>query len=335
MHGPGKPIKVRRREDVLQPGILPEKQEGGRSGEELAGGGVTDLKPRRPPRLSAAPARSPSPEPGASLAPRPPRLRGEGGGDAAGAAAAAAASPHRLTGRRTDFPLPGILPGLPGGGGGGGGGEGKGGEGGEQKREEVDLDPFLPARTRAAPATTTRRRRPLSISPPAPTRDPRLSARWARSRAARPETVWPPGDVHAVLSVGGHRGFCILGTNPELARDGQRKDRLHAIVSAEQEDSRLEGARERGLLISLHNQHRTYFCPDKENSVFLRRCCAAQSLAGGRFSWERVAFFSRFPHLHPHPFILPSTFWLLRRGLLPWGLAEGRDGSGFCAPSSF
>nr|XP_008534589.1 PREDICTED: uncharacterized protein LOC103561647 [Equus przewalskii] len=275
MHGPGKPIKVRRREDVLQPGILPEKQEGGRSGEELAGGGVTDLKP------------------------------------------------HRLTGRRTDFPLPGILPGLPGGGGGGGGGEGKGGEGGEQKREEVDLDPFLPARTRAAPATTPRRRRPLSISPPAPTRDPRLSARWARSRAARPETVWPPGDVHAVLSVGGHRGFCILGTNPELARDGQRKDRLHAIVSAEQEDSRLEGARERGLLISLHNQHRTYFCPDKENSVFLRRCCAAQSLAGGRFSWERVAFFSRFPHLHPHPFILPSTFWLLRRGLLPWGLAEG------------
>nr|XP_033694101.1 uncharacterized protein LOC117307833 [Tursiops truncatus] len=132
--------------------------------------------------------------------------------------------PPRLTGRRTDFPLSGILTGLPGGGG-GGGEEGKGGEGGEQEREEVDLDPFLPARTRAAPATATRRRRPLSISPPAPTRDPRLSARRTGARAARLETAWPPGDVHAVLSVGGHRGFCILGTNPELARDGRCKVR--------------------------------------------------------------------------------------------------------------
>ncbi|KAL0620675.1 putative uncharacterized protein C8orf49 [Plecturocebus cupreus] len=34
------------------------------------------------------------------------------------------------------------------------------------------------------------------------------------------ETVWLPGDAHALLSVGGHRGFRILGTNPELARDG-------------------------------------------------------------------------------------------------------------------
>ncbi|ELK14013.1 hypothetical protein PAL_GLEAN10020193 [Pteropus alecto] len=37
------------------------------------------------------------------------------------------------------------------------------------------------------------------------------------------KTVWPPGDAHTVLSVGGHRGFCILGTNPEFARDGRRK----------------------------------------------------------------------------------------------------------------
>lgn len=51
----------------------------------------------------------------------------------------------------------------------------------------MDLDPLLPARTRAAPATATRRRRPLSISPPAPTRDPRLSARGAVAGAARPE----------------------------------------------------------------------------------------------------------------------------------------------------
>ena len=51
----------------------------------------------------------------------------------------------------------------------------------------MDLDPFLPARTRAAPATATRRRRPLSISPPAPTSDPRLSARRAGAGAARPE----------------------------------------------------------------------------------------------------------------------------------------------------
>lgn len=86
----------------------------------------------------------------------------------------------------------------------------------------MDLDPFLRARTLAAPATAARRRRPLSISPPAPTREPQLSARRARAGAARPETVWP-GDAQAVLSVGGHRDFCILGTNPELARDGQQK----------------------------------------------------------------------------------------------------------------
>lgn len=51
----------------------------------------------------------------------------------------------------------------------------------------MDLDPFLPARTRAAPATATRRRRPLSISPPAPIRDPGLSARRAGVGAARPQ----------------------------------------------------------------------------------------------------------------------------------------------------
>lgn len=51
----------------------------------------------------------------------------------------------------------------------------------------MDLDPFLPARTRAAPATATRRRRPLSINPPAPIRDPGLSARRAGAGAARPQ----------------------------------------------------------------------------------------------------------------------------------------------------
>lgn len=51
----------------------------------------------------------------------------------------------------------------------------------------MDLDPFLSARTRAAPASATRRRRPLSISPPAPTRDPGISARRAGAGAARPQ----------------------------------------------------------------------------------------------------------------------------------------------------
>jgi hypothetical protein len=46
------------------------------------------------------------------------------------------------------------------------------------------------------------------------------------------------------------------------------------IVPAEQEDSRLERESERGPLIGLHNQHRTDFCPNKENSVFLRCQCA-------------------------------------------------------------
>ncbi|XP_054976077.1 kelch-like protein 29 isoform X2 [Sorex araneus] len=150
--------------------------------------------------------------------------------------------PRRLTGTRTRFPRAGILPGLPGSGGGGGGGRGgrggggggrgggggggRSGPGGGQPREEVDLEPFLPARTRAAPATAPRRRRPLSISPPAPTRDPRLPARRAGAGAARPETARPPGNAHAAaISVGGHRGLCILGTNPELARDGRRKVR--------------------------------------------------------------------------------------------------------------
>lgn len=99
------------------------------------------------------------------------------------------------------------------------------GEGGEQEREELDLDPFFPVRTRAAPATAARRRRALSISPPEPTRDPGLPARRAGAGAARPEAVWLPGDARAWLTVGGHRGFCILGTNPELARDGRRKVR--------------------------------------------------------------------------------------------------------------
>lgn len=80
------------------------------------------------------------------------------------------------------------------------------------------------------------------------------------------------------------------------------QDRLHAIVPAEQEDSRLEGESERGLLIGLHNQHRTYFCPNKENSVFLRRCRAAQRLTGGRFSWEGAGFFSSSPHTYHPPF---------------------------------
>lgn len=65
----------------------------------------------------------------------------------------------------------------------------------------MDLDPFLRARTLAAPATAARRRRPLSISPPAPTREPQLSARRARAGAARPE-------VRARL---GRQG-CGLGT---------------------------------------------------------------------------------------------------------------------------
>lgn len=102
------------------------------------------------------------------------------------------------------------------------------------------------------------------------------------------------------------------------------QDRLHAIVSAEQEDSRLEGARERGLLISLHNQHRTYFCPDKENSVFLRRCCAAQSLAGGRFSWERVAFFSPFPPPPPPPLYFALDFLAPEEGAAPMGPGGGQ-----------
>ncbi|XP_023566781.1 kelch-like protein 29 isoform X2 [Octodon degus] len=38
-------------------------------------------------------------------------------------------------------------------------------------------------------------------------------------------TVWLPHDARTLLSVGGHRGFCILGTNPELTRDGRRKVR--------------------------------------------------------------------------------------------------------------
>ncbi|KAI4547304.1 hypothetical protein MG293_003859 [Ovis ammon polii] len=41
--------------------------------------------------------------------------------------------------------------------------------------------------------------------------------------SGREKTAWPPGDAHVVLSVGGCRGFCILGTNPELARDGRCK----------------------------------------------------------------------------------------------------------------
>lgn len=51
----------------------------------------------------------------------------------------------------------------------------------------MDLDPFLPARTRAAPAPAPRRRRALSISPPAPTRDPRLATHRAGAGAARQE----------------------------------------------------------------------------------------------------------------------------------------------------
>lgn len=37
------------------------------------------------------------------------------------------------------------------------------------------------------------------------------------------QAVWLPGDARAWLSSVGHQGVCILGTNPELARDGPRK----------------------------------------------------------------------------------------------------------------
>ncbi|KAL6051534.1 hypothetical protein STEG23_011339 [Scotinomys teguina] len=44
-----------------------------------------------------------------------------------------------------------------------------------------------------------------------------------RSITLLAKTVWLPHYAHALLSAGGHRSFCILGTNPELTRDGRRK----------------------------------------------------------------------------------------------------------------
>lgn len=61
------------------------------------------------------------------------------------------------------------------------------------------------------------------------------------------------------------------------------QDLLHAIVPAKQEDSRLEQEREReayssSCIISIEH----ISAPNKENSVFLRRCSALRgSLVGG------------------------------------------------------
>ncbi|XP_049760578.1 kelch-like protein 29 isoform X3 [Elephas maximus indicus] len=57
-----------------------------------------------------------------------------------------------------------------------------------------------------------------------------------------PQTVWPPGSSHAALSVGGHRGFCILGTNPELARDGRHKQ-VRALFPCEKQPPSTEMSR--------------------------------------------------------------------------------------------
>lgn len=95
---------------------------------------------------------------------------------------------------------------------------------------------------------------------------------------------------------------------------------MHAIVPAERDDSRLEGERGLllGLLIVLRNQHRTYFCPDRENSVSLRYCCAVPRLTGGDSPERGLDFSAALPTPTTPPIFAPD-FLASEEGPLSWG----------------
>lgn len=88
-------------------------------------------------------------------------------------------------------------------------------------------------------------------------------------------------------------------------------------MPAEQEDSRLEGERERELIGCIINSEQIS-APNKENSVFLRHCCEAPRLTGEVTLLEGVGISAAPPRPTTPPFLAPD-FLAPEQGVTPHG----------------